>query len=230
MPTTPKKPSQPSQPSQGKVLVVSKEQRMEKWKERMKDNSEAIKEGRNFLNFAKSAYDPEETLKKIARELRPKYDIGGGKVSEEDAKIISKSLYDYGIEGSYSVVEIASERYQGMMANLKKEIVKEFDCQKYSELALVDILVNAYARNLMYSKKLLNTACMGHTTPGLNNFMAIMSKEVDRANRTFFSALEILKAIKQPGLKVNIKTNTAFVSQNQQFNNNNDKNETVEAK
>ena len=59
MTTTPKKPSNPSQPSQNKELVVSKEQRLEKWKERMKNDGEAIKEGRNFLNFAKGACDPE---------------------------------------------------------------------------------------------------------------------------------------------------------------------------
>jgi len=50
-----------------------------------------------------------------------------------------------------------------------------------------------------------------------------MSKEVDRANRHFLSALQTLKEIKQPELKVNIKTNAAFFGEKQEFNNNDKK-------
>lgn len=50
-------------------------------------------------------------------------------------------------------------------------------------------------------------------------FLNFYSKEVDRSHRQFISAIETLKLMRQPSLRVNIKTNNAFVGENQQFNN-----------
>ncbi len=60
-----------------------------------------------------------------------------------------------------------------------------------------------------------NQKHVGAQYDGYRNYL---SKELDRAHRQFLSALETLKAIQQPAMKVNIKTNTAFVGENQQFN------------
>jgi len=75
---------------------------------------------------------------------------------------------------------------------------------------------------------LVNTATTGRTTKEINNFLSIMSKDVDRANRHFITALETLKQFKQPQLKVNVKTKNAFIAEKQQFNNN--QNEKIKTK
>ena len=64
----------------------------------------------------------------------------------------------------------------------------------------------------------------------------MISKELDRANRQFITALTTLKQIKAPSLEINVKTKAAFVAQNQQLNvnptdkNNLNKNENIEPK
>jgi hypothetical protein len=45
-----------------------------------------------------------------------------------------------------------------------------------------------------------------------------MGKELDRAERHFFTALNTLKQIKSPMLEMNIHAKTAFIAQNQQIN------------
>jgi len=52
------------------------------------------------------------------------------------------------------------------------------------------------------------------------NVIKELNRDVDLANRRLNMNIVMLKEIKQPAMKVNIKTNNAFVSENQQFNNN----------
>ena len=65
-----------------------------------------------------------------------------------------------------------------------------------------------------------------YITENRTKYLAMLSKQIDRANRQFLSALTTLKQLKTPSIEMNIKTNTAFVSQNQQINSKNETNET----
>lgn len=57
------------------------------------------------------------------------------------------------------------------------------------------------------------------------NIIKELSKETDSANRRLIMNIVLLKEMKQPALKINIKTNNAFVGDKQQFNNNVENNE-----
>lgn len=62
---------------------------------------------------------------------------------------------------------------------------------------------------------------MSESTPISENhrgYYSILSKELDRANRHFLSAYQTLIYLKQPPLKVQVKTTNAFIAQAQQFN------------
>ncbi len=63
---------------------------------------------------------------------------------------------------------------------------------------------------------------MGTITDNGVRFLAIMSQELDRANRHYLTTIQALRTIKQPSLGVNIKAQTAILGQNQvvQANNN----------
>ena len=54
--------------------------------------------------------------------------------------------------------------------------------------------------------------------------MAVMGKELDRANRHYLTAIQTLRMLKQPPMQLNIRANTAVVGQNQivQANTNNE--------
>ena len=51
-----------------------------------------------------------------------------------------------------------------------------------------------------------------------NGYLAILSKELDRAHRQLITALTTLRQIKNPPIEFNVKAKTAFVAQNQQIN------------
>ena len=158
-------------------------------------------------------------LKYIADNIIPKLETKSKKLTDEDKKKISKAMIDYGIENNISLYESFEGRYSGMMINLRKELIEEFNCTTYSEKALVDMIVGAYARNLTYSKQLLSHKDPTYLSHERNGFLSLFSKEIDRANRHFITALSMLKQMREPQLNLNVKAKNAFVAQNQQLNN-----------
>ena len=141
--------------------------------------------------------------------------IHSTKASSDPNENLARFAQTYLAEG-YVLMNSLGSDYQGLAFQMKKDLQQEFNCIKPSEKALVDIIVNAYVRKLTYSNKMeRNQKYLGSEQDGYRNYL---SKELDRAHRQFLSALETLKAIQQPAMNVNIKTNTAFVGENQQFN------------
>lgn len=111
------------------------------------------------------------------------------------------------------------EEYRPLVISFAEGLTKEFECQTPSEKALVHVVVNAYYRILRcsttYNNKMHPDWLSSERVGFLNNY----SKELDKANRQFITALETLKALKQPPIKMNIKTQNAYLAQNQQINN-----------
>jgi len=210
-----------------KQLTIKQKNELEEWDKKI-ESGEAFKKAKEYIkNHATISCDPNLNIKEIAKKVLPKH-LRGEETTEEDEKNLEKAVYDYGFENDISIIEAVEEKYRGMMLELKRNIIKEYDCKAFSEKALVDLAVNAYSRNLTLSRMLVNTATTGRTTKEINNFLSIMSKDVDRANRHFITALETLKQFKQPQLKVNVKAKNAFIAEKQQFNNN--QNEKIKTK
>ncbi|MDD2890862.1 MAG: hypothetical protein PHE49_09545 [bacterium] len=216
---------------QSKELTVDQRQKLEDWQKKIK-NGEAIKEAKNLmLEIGKAECDPDYNLNKIAEKIIPALRIKNEEISDEDRVMIRQAVTDLGFENDLSIMESVEDRYRGMMINLRRELIKEYDCKSYGEKALVDMAVSAYARNFTFNKRLLFLDKIKTADNEINGFITALGKEIDRANRHFITALEVLRQFKQPELKVNVKTNNAFISQNQQFNNNQNKqDERVEAK
>jgi hypothetical protein len=130
--------------------------------------------------------------------------------------------FAFGVENGHTISSCVNKSFQMMAVEMKKELEKEFDCKNYSEKALVDLAVNGYVRVMCHSWKMDgNQAYIGQKYDSYRNYL---SHEIDRSHRHYISAIETLKFLKQPTLKVNIKTNNAFVSENQQFNNHQNQN------
>jgi hypothetical protein len=186
-----------------------------------------VAEAKDFiLYYTKSSTDPDENLKKFAEKYMPvvysgKYDE---KTQDEMIRSISDLSTTFSTDTGYILMESLGKDYHGLAIQMRRELQQEFDCKKPSEKALVDMVVNAFIKKLSYSKRMENNQkYVGAEYDGYRNYL---SKEIDRAHRQFLSAMETLNIIKQPALKVNIKTNNAFVSENQQFNTKVENNET----
>lgn len=163
-----------------------------------------------------STIDASGSIRELAKEL-PKW-IGKVPPSEVSEHVDKVSLA-LSLETGHVLAESVGVRVRGFSLSLKQELEKEFDCKTPSEKALVDQAVNSHIRKLEYSK-LMNgyrdPEWLSHERVALLSFY---SKEIDRAHRQFLSTIEMLKAIKQPALKVNVRAQNAFVAENQQLNN-----------
>lgn len=126
-----------------------------------------------------------------------------------------------------SVMASENVNYAAVASDLAGEFKDEFGCTKPSEIILCQLAANAYVRVMRLSMLMFGNYLTGeeeYLSNEKNQRFSIQSKELDRAERQLQTALNNLRNLRQPTLKVNIKTQNAFVAQNQQLNNTNENN------
>lgn len=106
------------------------------------------------------------------------------------------------------------ERYRTFAIDFNRNLQKEFECQTPSEKATAELVTVNFIRTLEIQHKIIWRHEQGVDEIAMK-YIAILSKELDRANRHYLNSLQTLKMLKQPTLEVNIKTQTAVVGQNQ---------------
>ena len=114
--------------------------------------------------------------------------------------------------------ESVDERYRGLTIEMTQTIYKEMDIKSEMEKSIVEICVGSFVRYLDNSRRLNNNLNSETITPNKNQYIANLSKQVDRAHRQYLSSLQTLMQIKQPRLSLNIKAETAFIADKQQVN------------
>lgn len=197
------------------------------------------KEAEDFMNeMVQVGIEPDRIMQELREDLLPK--IQAGKDSKEDrertTENISKALIISGLDNHYPLAETVEQRYRPLVIEFARGLVQEYNCQTPSEKALAQVVVGAYARILEYSRSLQACGKTDWFSHERNGFCSMLSKELDRANRHFVTALTTLKQIRTPSLQINVRTRAAFVAQNQQLNVNNpgkdssQENENVETK
>lgn len=186
---------------------------------------ESKKEALSAISFPnnKDALIKELTQDIIPKQLDSKY---------EKDEVVKKRFTDKSMlllrifenESHVALMESFTENYRMFSKEMADDLIKEFNCTKEYEKALAKLMVNAYIRVLDNSRRLNNELESREITPNKNIYIANLSKQIDRANRQYISALITLKQLKSPQVEMNIKTNTAFISNNQQINVNKDEN------
>ncbi len=171
------------------------------------------------------SYGVSKPLKELAEQQLPTIVFG-----EQSSDVVAKNLNSvslaYSLDSGHALMESTEEHYRQLALQMKSDLEKEFECKTPSEKSLVDQVVISYIRKLSFSRFLeehKEQRILSNEKVGYLNFI---SKEIDRAHRQFLSALETLKVIKQPALKVNVRAQNAFVAENQQLNYSGKTNET----
>jgi len=140
-----------------------------------------------------------------------------------DDSAMNLSMF-YAIENGVWVSNLSYGKYQPMFSKMRKQIVEEYGCKSPSELMLADSIVANYwliMRNQMNLARMVENEDGGYTfNQSKINIINILNKVVDSSSRRLYSTISLLKELKQPSLKVNVKTNNAFIGHNQQFNDN----------
>jgi hypothetical protein len=161
--------------------------------------------------------DPKQSIATLFEKSKSKDSVK--LVSENEAE---KLLFSLGFENDYTLIETVSEKYRGMAIELRRQLIKDFDCKTYGEKVLVDGVVSGYMRNLQCARSFnicITNIHQGNGTTALgNNFLSVMSKEMDRANRHMLTAYQMLINLKRPPINVQVNAHKAYVAAQQQVN------------
>jgi len=115
------------------------------------------------------------------------------------------------------------EDLQSYIENLSLELTKEYNCINALERSLCEIIANSYWRIISVSKLMQDDLSLNSPSKYKFRYLEILSKELDRENKNYLAALNNLIEIKTPNTTINLNSDNLFLSQNQQFNNNQDK-------
>lgn len=136
---------------------------------------------------------------------------------------IKKASFALGLSTHIPVAETVREEYRTFLVEMTQNIESEYGCKTAIEKALAEMIASSYVRTIQYSSEFNLCTKNREISRNGNDFYSIIGKELDRANRHFLNAVITLKQLKSPALELNIKAGTAFIGQNQQFNNKQDK-------
>lgn len=188
------------------------------------------------LEFATIEGDLKNNLQKFGDSIFPKLIHGNEEEKKEATKRFNKDAVEVMIaletDTHVGLMETFYSQYRGLAKEFSDQLIRDYRCDTSAEKALAEVITNAYVRVIDNSRRL--NANLGDPGGGQvinenrTKYLAMLSKQVDRANRQFITALTTLKMMKSPSIEMNIKAKTAFVSQNQQVNLS--KNEIIEPK
>ena len=186
-----------------------------------KYSNEEVKQ--KILQISKFEGELDQSLKSIGKDIIPKLLDGDEKEKDEAEKKLEEKLGELMISMSadthWDIIETFRQQYRGLAKELTSQLIQEYGCKTYSEKALATLTANAYIRMIDNSRRFNGCAeAAEYLSDDRTRYLAMLSKQMDRAHRQFISSLITLKQIKSPAIEMNIKTNTAFVAQNQQIN------------
>jgi len=189
---------------------------------KQKDNpTRSIDEVKEFISRAAIGDDPVGIFEQAKRELddptsSPK---SGQELGTKSSLYKALTLFEF--DKGILMASAIPERYRAFSIDFSRNLHKEYQCETPSEKATVELVVINFVRTLEIQYKITSYLSRDSVTDIGVRYLAVLSKELDKANRHYLSSLQTLKMIKQPAFEVNIKTQTAVVGQNQIIQSNN---------
>jgi len=177
------------------------------------------KEIRESIINSCSGFDANYILKLGDEEIR---NLKGPKKFSGDSnyyKAMTLCEFDKGV----LLLNSVSDLYQVFALDFCRNLQKEFNCINPSEKSLAEVTALNFVRVLAIQRKIKYVSDSVKTRYDMQ-YLAVLSKELDRAERHYLTSLQALKMLKNPPMEVNIKTQTAVVGQNQIVQANNKQN------
>ncbi len=194
-----------------KQLTTTENKPVKNYADRIKDLEELYTTQSNFIL--------DHTLLKERDELNqtkdktPEQKKRGEEVTRELSMI-------YGLENGLWASNLSYGKYYSMLGNIRRSITQEYDCKTASELMLADRIVASYWRLMKYDmtlNRLIETDDGGYSfNQSKVNIIKELQRGIELADRQLNSNIILLKDLRQPRLNVKIKTETAYIAQNQQ--------------
>lgn len=111
---------------------------------------------------------------------------------------------------------------------LTNNLIEEYECNNTLEQTLCEVIANSYGKVMQISRKFTSVMIAGeYLSDERTRYLSMLWKELDRANRSYLTALNNLIELKRPQMNINVKTKNAYFWQNQQFNHNDTPHENI---
>lgn len=165
----------------------------------------------NRVKNIQTNYDPEAISRDANHKLAT---IKPGTALNNDAVFI-KAMTLNEFQNGALLTSIVPEIYRTFAVDMLRKIQDEYKCKTVSERATAEIVTISFIRMLVIQDRINSYLSEGKTTELGVKFMAVMSKELDRANRHYTIALQSLRMLNQPSINVNVRSNTTIVGQHQ---------------
>ena len=151
-------------------------------------------------------------------------------LKEAEKKMVSLDFESYGAKGDDPIFKAMTLRefdngallttimpsiFSTFAIDLMRKIQHEYSCISASEKATAELAAVSFIRALDAQRRIKNYLDMGEFTGTGVQYMAVMSKELDRANRHYLTAIQTLRMLKQPSMQLNIRADTAILGNNQ---------------
>jgi hypothetical protein len=174
-----------------------------------KDVANAPEQNLEQLSKIKLEFDPDQILEKAVKESA----TGQLKIAPESNFYKALSLLEF--DNGMLMTTVLSEQYKTLAIYLSRQLQAEYNCKGISEKATAELVAINYCRTLEIQRRVNNLLGKDGLSRIDLEFFSLLSKELDRCNRHYLSAIQTLKIIKQPQLQLNIKTDTAILGNNQ---------------
>ena len=181
--------------------------------------TKTLDEIRDSIKDSAAGYDAWYILRQADKEMK---DFKGPKEIATNTnyyKAMTLFEFDKGVLLLNSIPEL-----HGVFAlEFSKNLQAEYNCKTPSEKSMAEITSLNFVRILEIQRRISNILSNMKTRYEVQ-YLAILSKELDRAERHYLTSLQALKMLRSPAFEVNIKTQTAVVGANQIIQANNRQN------
>jgi hypothetical protein len=84
------------------------------------------------------------------------------------------------------------------IAEFADDLIEEYDCKTASERSLCEVVALSYFAIMKASRQFAQAYTLEYLSNEKNGFYGLVSKELEKQNRTYLNALQTLRALKSP--------------------------------
>jgi len=172
--------------------------------------AKTLEEIRDSIKNSATGFDAWYILEQADREM---------KGFKEPTEIVSNTNYYkamtlFEFDKGVLLLNAIPELHRIFALEFSKNLQAEYNCVTPSEKSVAEIVCLNFVRTLEIQRKIKDALERMKTRYDIQ-YLAVLSKELDRAERHYLTSLQALKMLRSPSFEVNIKTDTAVVGQNQ---------------
>jgi hypothetical protein len=119
--------------------------------------------------------------------------------------------YSAGLNPESALAPLTENTLPALETELAMQLMKDYGCTTALERSLCEIIAINYRRVVNASKSIDEDFNLQWPSKEKTHYLEILSKELDRNNRSYLTAVNTLIGMKNPKMTINVNTENAFL-------------------